>query len=45
MELAVHGNVDRLIKRLAELEVEDVVFPEATLEDTFMKFYSDEEGR
>jgi ABC-2 type transport system ATP-binding protein len=42
IELAVHGHVDKLIKRLGELEVEDVVFPEATLEDTFMKFYSHE---
>lgn len=42
VNLTVHGNVDKLIKRLAELEVEDVVFPEATLEDTFMTFYSHE---
>ncbi len=42
VNLTVHGNVDKLIKRLAELDAEDVVFPEATLEDTFMTFYSHE---
>ncbi|MEW6033918.1 MAG: ABC transporter ATP-binding protein [Chloroflexota bacterium] len=41
VELAVHGHVDKLMKKLAELPVEDIVFPEATLEDTFMKFYSE----
>lgn len=41
VELAVHGHVDSLIKTLAALPVEDVVFPEATLEDTFMKFYGE----
>ncbi len=45
MLLAVHGNVEGLLRRLAELPVEDMVFPEATLEDTFMKFYSQEARR
>lgn len=38
-ELAVHGGVAELLSRLAGLGVEDLVFPEASLEDTFMKFY------
>jgi ABC-2 type transport system ATP-binding protein len=37
--LAVYGHVPDLLRRLAELPVEDFVFPEATLEDTFMEFY------
>ena len=40
--LAVYGHVPDLLRRLAELPVEDFVFPEATLEDTFMRFYSGE---
>jgi ABC-2 type transport system ATP-binding protein len=42
-ELAVHGHVGDVLRRLAELPVEDFVFPEANLEDTFLKFY-DEKG-
>jgi ABC-2 type transport system ATP-binding protein len=41
-ELAVHGHLPDLLQRLAALPVEDFVFPEATLEDTFMKFYGGE---
>ena len=40
--LAVYGHVPDLLRRLAELPVEDFEFPEATLEDTFMTFYSGE---
>ena len=38
-ELLVSGHVGDLVQRLGTLPVEDVVFPEATLEDTFMRFY------
>ena len=38
-ELAVHGHVPDILRRLVELPIEDLEFPEATLEDTFMKFY------
>ncbi len=41
-ELAVHGHVPDLLQRLAALPVVDFVFPEATLEDTFMRFYGGE---
>jgi ABC-2 type transport system ATP-binding protein len=41
-DLLVSGHVGELVRCLAALPVEDVVFPEATLEDTFMQFYSDE---
>jgi ABC-2 type transport system ATP-binding protein len=41
--LAVYGHVPDLLRRLAELPVEDFVFPEATLEDTFMAFYGGED--
>jgi len=40
--LAVYGHVPDLLRRLAELPVEDFAFPEATLEDTFMEFYGGE---
>jgi ABC-2 type transport system ATP-binding protein len=41
VEFIVHGHIGELIPRLASLPLEDVIFPEATLEDTFMKFYSE----
>ena len=40
-ELAVLGHVPDILRRLAELPIEDFEFPEATLEDTFMKFYDE----
>jgi len=44
--LAVRGHVPDLLRRLAELPVDDFAFPEATLEDTFMEFYGGEgQGR
>ena len=42
VELEVYVHIGELIPKLAELPLEDIVFPEATLEDTFMKFYSEE---
>jgi hypothetical protein len=42
VELSVSGNVEELVRRLAGLPLEDLAFPEATLEDTFMKFYGRE---
>jgi len=41
-ELEVYGHIGDFIPKLAELPLEDIVFPEATLEDTFMKYYSEE---
>jgi ABC-2 type transport system ATP-binding protein len=41
IEVLVHGHIGDLIPKLAALPLEDVIFPEATLEDTFMKFYSE----
>jgi ABC-2 type transport system ATP-binding protein len=41
-ELEVYGHIGDFVPKLAELPLEDIVFPEATLEDTFMKFYSEE---
>ena len=43
-ELRVSGGVGALIQHLATLPVEDVVFPEASLEDTFTEFYSGSGG-
>ena len=40
VELAVHGNLRELLVHLAGLPIEDFVFPEATLEETFMRFYA-----
>ena len=41
-ELAVRGHAKGLLAHLARLPIEDFVFPEATLEETFMTFYRDE---
>ncbi|MBA7615989.1 Multidrug efflux system ATP-binding protein [subsurface metagenome] len=45
VELEVYVRIGELMPKLAELPLEDIVFPEATLEDTFMKFYSEEASR
>ncbi len=42
VELKVSGNIPRLLKQLCQLPIEDMSFPEATLEDTFMEFYEEE---
>jgi ABC-2 type transport system ATP-binding protein len=42
VELEVYVHVGELIPRLIELPLDDMVFPEPTLEDTFMKFYGQE---
>jgi len=41
-ELAVKGDLRKLLAHLATLPVEDFVFPEATLEETFMGYYAGE---
>lgn len=38
-ELVVHGNLRLLLAHLSTLPVEDLLFPEATLEETFMQYY------
>jgi ABC-2 type transport system ATP-binding protein len=40
-ELAVLGHVPDILRRLVELPIEDLEFPEATLEETFMKYYDE----
>jgi ABC-2 type transport system ATP-binding protein len=42
MELAVHGHIDALIKKVATFPIEDLVFSEGSLEETFMRFYGRE---
>lgn len=44
VELRVSGNIPRLLEQLCQLPVEDMAFPEATLEDTFMEFYGEEQS-
>jgi len=44
IELKVSGNVPRLLEQLCQLPIEDLAFPEATLEDTFMEFYGEEQS-
>jgi len=39
----VSGNIQKILIHLSKLPIEDMSFPEATLEDTFMEFYG--EGR
>lgn len=41
VNLRVSGNIPQVIKQLANLPLEDLSFPEATLEDTFMEFYGE----
>lgn len=41
IELKVSGNIQKLLKQLSELPIEDMAFPDATLEDTFMEFYGE----
>lgn len=41
IELKVSGNIRKLLKQLSELPIEDMAFPDATLEDTFMEFYGE----
>jgi len=38
-ELVVAGDVNPLLRRLATLDVEEVVFPEVQLEDVFMRYF------
>jgi ABC-2 type transport system ATP-binding protein len=44
IELKVSGGLGALLQHLAALPVEDIVFPEASLEDTFTEFYSGRGG-
>ena len=37
--LNVSGNIDPLLKRITTYEVENLIFPESSLEETFMTFY------
>ena len=37
--LNVRGNINLLLKQIAKYEVKNLVFPEPSLEDTFMTFY------
>lgn len=39
MVLGVTGDIDPLIKRISQFRVKKMVFPEPSLEDTFMTFY------
>ena len=43
VELKVHGDVPKLLAQLCRLPVEDMSFPEASLEDSFMEFYGEEQ--
>jgi ABC-2 type transport system ATP-binding protein len=38
-EMRISGNIATLLQKLATLPVEDMSFPEANLEDSFMAFY------
>ncbi|MCK5349174.1 MAG: ABC transporter ATP-binding protein, partial [Desulfobacula sp.] len=40
--LNVRGNINLLLKKITEYEVKNLVFPEPSLEDTFMTFYEKE---
>ncbi|MCG8687531.1 MAG: hypothetical protein MI892_21830, partial [Desulfobacterales bacterium] len=42
MVLGVTGEIDPLLKRISRFRVRNLVFPEPSLEDTFMTFYRKE---
>ncbi len=42
LEIRVYGNIPRLLEDLRQLPVEDLAFPEASLEDAFMQFYGEQ---
>lgn len=44
-ELLVSGTVKSLIRQLNTLPIENIIFPEASLEDTFAKFYQTSETK
>jgi ABC-2 type transport system ATP-binding protein len=44
VELKVHDEIPSLLKQLCQLPIEDMSFPEASLEDTFMEFYKEEQS-
>jgi ABC-2 type transport system ATP-binding protein len=44
VELKVHDEIPSLLKQLCQLPIEDMSFPEASLEDTFMEFYEEEQS-
>jgi ABC-2 type transport system ATP-binding protein len=39
IKLKFFGDTPKLLKQLTDLPIEDIAFPEASLEDTFMEFY------
>ena len=43
-EFLVTGDVKPILQRLSDLPVEDVVFPEADLEEVFLAYYRDEKN-
>ena len=42
VEFIIRGDIETLLKGVAALPVEDIVFPEATLEEAFLDFYQPE---
>ena len=43
VRLRFSGDTPNLLKQLCELPIDDIVFPEASLEDTFMEYYGEKE--
>ena len=42
--LEVSGDINSLLRELATHDIENIIFPEATLEDTFLSYYREEGG-
>ncbi len=40
LTLLVSGDINPLLKKLSEYEIENLIFPEPSLEETFMKYYN-----
>ena len=42
VEFMVSGDINELIQKISQFEIQDLIFPEASLEDTFLYYYQDE---
>ena len=42
VEFMVSGDINELIQKISQFEIQDLIFPEASLEDTFLYYYQNE---
>jgi hypothetical protein len=44
LEMNVYGDINPLIKTISKYKIQNIVFPEPSLEDTFLAFYNQEDN-